>query len=141
MSFVDIIGYVTGVIGALGSSIFYLKYVATKANIAGKNETIDTLERSNSAYKDENVSLLAKVESLEGQNKALQAIVTNTPEIIKLTRSVTALTESVASQHRETTLQNTNIANILTELLTVVKKGYDKPEGVNNERQPKNIIA
>lgn len=121
MDIMAILGYIVGVPSIIASAIFYLRYVATKANIEGKNETINTLTRSNDAYQEENERYTRENNELKGQVTALQQIVTNTPEIIKLTKSVAKLTESVARSSKETTAQNKNITTLLTELVGIIR--------------------
>lgn len=121
MDYITLIGYIVGAPSIIVAAIYYLRFIATKANIDGKNETINTLTKSNEAYSDENERITKENNELKGQVQALQQIVTNTPEIIKLTRSVTVLTESVARQHKETSAQNQGITVLLTELVNIMK--------------------
>lgn len=133
MTFEQILGWIFGTLGTLASAIFYLRYVATKANIEGKNETIDTLSRSNNAFQEENERVTKENNELKGQVTALQQIVTNTPEIIKLTRSVAKLTESVARQHKDTSAQNKGITALLSELVGIMK---DRSSNDNDQPKP-----
>jgi len=103
------------VITSLGGSAFYLRYTATKANLDGKDETINTLDRQLEAVRTERDSLLVENSSLKTTNSALQGIATQTPAIIELTESVTKLTSSFA-HHQE---QNNRV---LKELVTAIHK-------------------
>ena len=88
---------IIGLISTIGLAAFYLKFTATKSNLEGKDETIETLEKSRDAYKERNVELEKIVAGLQAENKSLREIATQTPEILQLTKVVT---ESVQAQNR-----------------------------------------
>lgn len=88
---------IIGLISTIGLAAFYLKFTATKSNLEGKDETIETLEKSRDAYKERNVELEKIVASLQAENKSFREIATQTPEILQLTKVVT---ESVQAQNR-----------------------------------------
>lgn len=88
---------IIGLISTIGLAAFYLKFTATKSNLEGKAETIETLEKSRDAYKERNVELEKIVAGLQAENKSLREIATQTPEILQLTKVVT---ESVQAQNR-----------------------------------------
>ena len=94
---VTVLTTVVSIIGVLGTAAFYLLYVATKANREGKDETIDTLEKSRNAYRDRNEELEKETAGLKAENKALREIATQTPEILNLTKVVS---ESVAVSNK-----------------------------------------
>lgn len=91
-----------GFIGLIAGSIFYIKFTATKANLEGKDETIETLKSNRDEWKNkaqeteaENVTLRADKSKLEGEVKTLRELATQTPEILALTKAVTSLTKTV----------------------------------------------
>lgn len=88
---------IIGLISTIGLAAFYLKFTATKSNLEGKDETIETLEKSRDAYKERNVELEKIVAGLQAENKSFREIATQTPEILQLTKVVT---ESVQAQNR-----------------------------------------
>ncbi len=88
---------IIGLISTIGLAAFYLKFTATKSNLEGKDETIETLEKSRDAYKERNVELEKIVAGLQAENKSFRKIATQTPEILQLTKVVT---ESVQAQNR-----------------------------------------
>ena len=115
MEWLNIVTTVAAVIGIVVGSAGYLKYVATKANIDGKDQTIDTLQRQKDAEHSENVSLREENAQLKGENKTLREIATQTPEIIKLTESVTHLTDSVNTQSNQTAKAFKDLVALLTK--------------------------
>ena len=88
---------IIGLVSTIGLAAFYLKFTATKSNLEGKDETIETLEKSRDTYKERNVELEKQVAGLVAENKSLRDIATQTPEILQLTKVVT---ESVQAQNR-----------------------------------------
>lgn len=105
---VTVLTTVLSVIGILGTAAFYLLYVGTKANREGKDETIETLEKSRNAYRDRNEELEKETAGLKAENKALREIATQTPEILNLTKVVTdsvAISNKVANNVAQLTGQ------------------------------------
>lgn len=97
VEYLGIFGTITGVLGIVAGGGFYLKYTGTKANLDGKDETIETLSRQRDAYRDENETLRSDVSRFKGENEVLKRVATQTPEIIALTKAVTRLTSTVES--------------------------------------------
>lgn len=79
---------VLGLVGLVGGAVFYLKFTATKSNLDGKDETIETLEKSRDTHRSHAQELEGKLVGLEAENKTLREIATQTPEIIQLTKAV-----------------------------------------------------
>lgn len=101
-AYLSIFMAVVGAIGIIGGAVFYLRYTATKSNLEGKDETIDTLKTNRDEWKNkaqelekEVIHLRAEKASLEGEAKTLREIATQTPEILALTKAVTSLTKTV----------------------------------------------
>lgn len=117
-------GTIIGVIGIIAGAAFYLKYVATKANIDGKDETISTLERQRDATKEENVTLLSQVSELTGENRTLKTIATQTPEIRSLTAAVTKMAETSAKQGKQNAEAQGTTIKLIKELIGEMKKDH-----------------
>lgn len=107
-----IIAFITTV----ASGAFYVKNQATKANIDGKNATIETLTRQRDAVSEENVTLRNEVSELRGENRTLKGLATQTPEIIKLTESITHLSDGMAIQGKQTTKMLATTVRLLRTL-------------------------
>lgn len=93
-AYISIFGGVIGFIGLIAGAVFYVRFTATKSNLEGKDETIDTLEKSRDTYRDRSNELEKEVAGLRAENKALREIATQTPEIIQLTKVVSTSVES-----------------------------------------------
>lgn len=111
---------VIGLVTTIASAAFYILYIGKKSNLEGKDETIETLEKSRDAYRERNVELEKQVVALTSENKTLREIATQTPEILNLTQVVT---ESVTAQNRVAK----NVA-IMTNKLTQYLGKKDKNE-------------
>ena len=122
MDILSLGGTVLGIIGLIAGAAFYLKYIATKANIDGKDETIATLERQRDATKEENISLTAQVSELVGENRTLKSIATQTPEIKNLTVAVTKMAEGSSRQAKQAAQANATVIKLIKDLITEVKK-------------------
>lgn len=110
---------IIGLVSTIGLATFYLKFTATKSNLEGKDETIETLEKSRDAYRERNVELEKQVAGLTAANQSLREIATQTPEILQLTKIVT---DSVAAQN---TIAN-NITIITNKLTQYIDKTNQK---------------
>ena len=110
---------IIGLVSTIGLAAFYLKFTATKSNLEGKDETIETLEKSRDAYRERNVELEKQVAGLTAANQSLREIATQTPEILQLTKIVT---DSVAAQN---TIAN-NITIITNKLTQYIDKTNQK---------------
>ncbi|MGV9002355.1 MAG: hypothetical protein ACOH18_05385 [Candidatus Saccharimonadaceae bacterium] len=111
-----VLGYVIAAISAITTAGFYVKNQATKGNLDGKDATIETLTRQRDATNDENVSLRGEVSELKGENRTLKSLATQTPEIIKLTESVTHLSDSMAVGNQQTTKMLSTTVKLLRVL-------------------------
>lgn len=116
MDFVQIIGFIVGGGGALAAAGFYLKFSATKGNIDGLKATIEIVTGQKNAAMEENVTLRAKVSELTGENRTLKSLATQTPEIIKLTESVTHLSDSMTVGNQQTTKMLSTTVKLLRVL-------------------------
>jgi cell division protein FtsL len=134
----QIFGYITGAIGLIGGSVYYLRFTATKANIEGKNETIETQNGQLDALKDEVVRLNIDRESYKKQADALRDVAQQTPQIIQLTKAITNLTVSINKQHTENTKERQQTTQILKQLLTAVKKGVTNDEDERSAASNRN---
>lgn len=94
-------GLIIGAIGSIGGAGLYLKYISTKSNLEGKDETIETLERSRDAYRDENIDLRSRVSKLEGEVNVWKSSAQQTPEIIDLTKNVAQLIKTVENGQKQ----------------------------------------
>lgn len=112
---------IIGLVSTIGLAAFYLKFTATKSNLEGKDETIETLEKSRDVYRERNVELEKQVAGLTAANDSLREIATQTPEILQLTKVVT---DSVAAQNRVAK----NVA-IMTNKLTQYMGKTNQKEG------------
>lgn len=116
MGIFEIITLVIAAVTSIASATFYIKNQATKANLDGKNATIETLTRQRDAVNDENVSLRSEVGELKGENRTLKGLATQTPEIIKLTESITHLSDGMAIQGKQTTKMLATTVRLLRTL-------------------------
>lgn len=122
----QIFGYITGAIGLVGGSVYYLRFTATKANIEGKNETIDTQNGQIDALKEEVTRLTISEQSYKKQAEALRDIAQQTPQIIQLTKAVTNLTQSINKQHTENIKERKQTTQVLQQLLKSTKGGQNE---------------
>jgi len=118
-AYISLVAGVLGVTGVLGAAVFYLKFTATKSNLEGKDETIETLEKSRNAYRERNEELEKALAAATAENKTLREIATQTPEILSLTAVVT---QSVKAQNKVAT----NVANLTSKLTTYLKQSGKK---------------
>ena len=128
LAYLTIISAIIGVTGGLGVAVFYLKYTATKSNLEGKDETIETLEKSRNAYRDRNEELEKQCAATAAENKVLREIATQTPEILSLTAVVTS---SVKAQNKVAN----NVASLTSKLSQYLgnnHNGNSNPKGGNN---------
>ena len=116
MDILTLTSIIVAFITTVASGAFYVKNQANKGNMDGKDATIETLTRQRDATNDENILLRSRVAELTGENKTLKALATQTPEIIKLTESVTHLTESVTTQGKQTTKMLSTTVRLLRNL-------------------------
>lgn len=117
--FVPTLTTIVGLGGSIIGAGFYLKFVATKANIEGKDATIATLEKQMEVTRSDNDALTKENAELKGENRTLRDIATQTPEIVKLTESVTHLSHSMTTA----TSQQTKILKTVVSLLEGIKAG------------------
>ena len=96
--FAIITGGIVGVVGA----IFTVRSSLIKSNLDALKELLTTVtaqrdnaEEARDKAKTERDDALQEVARLQGENKTLREIATQTPEIINLTKAVTKLTEKV----------------------------------------------
>jgi peptidoglycan hydrolase CwlO-like protein len=89
--FVGITGAVVGVVGA----VFTVRSTLIKSNVAAQKDYNDTLtaqlDNANQALdnlKKEHEDYVRQIAQLQGENKTLREIATQTPEIIQLTKEV-----------------------------------------------------
>lgn len=122
MELTQLIGYVLSAVALIVTTIFYLRYTATKANIDGKNETIKTQVDQIEALKEEVTRKSSEAEGYKKQAEALREIAQQTPQIILLTESITKLTDSIQRQHSEDMRERKAMTAILEKLI---------PEGKN----------
>lgn len=128
----QLFGYITGAIGLVGGAVFYLRYVATKANIEGKNETISTQNNQIDALKEEVHRVTVSEQSFKKQAEALREVAQQTPQIIELTKAITKLTGSINKQHVENTRERKQTADILSKLLKAVDGGNNAKPRTSN---------
>lgn len=102
--FAIITGGIVGVVGA----IFTVRSSLIKSNLEALKELLttvttqrDTAEESTSKYRDERDEALNKVAQLQGENKTLREIATQTPEILALTKEVSRNNKSMANVGNE----------------------------------------
>ena len=126
MDFMQIIGFIVGGGGALAAAAFYLKFSATKGNIDGLNATVEIVSRQRDAANSENIELRAKVSELTGENRTLKSLATQTPEIIKLTESVTHLSDSMTVGNQQTTKMLSTTVKLLRVLTRQKGKSLDE---------------
>lgn len=123
MNILDILGYIVGIGGGFAAAAFYLKFSATKGNIDGLKATVEIVTGQKNAAMEENVTLRAKVSELTGENRTLKSLATQTPEIIKLTESVTHLSDSMTVGNQQTT----KMLSTTVKLLRVLTRQKGKP--------------
>lgn len=124
MGIFEIITLVIAAVTSIASATFYIKSQATKANLDGKDATIETLTRQRDAVSQENVTLRNEVSELRGENRTLKGLATQTPEIIKLTESITHLSDGMAVQGKQTTKMLATTVRLL-RTLTKTKGGEE----------------
>lgn len=124
-AYISLVAGIVGIVGVLGAAVFYLKFTATKSNLEGKDETIETLEKSRNAYRDRNEELEKQCAATAAENKVLREIATQTPEILQLTAVVTS---SVKAQNKVAT----NVASLTQKLTQYLNKNNSKG-GKNND--------
>ncbi len=107
-AFVSLFAGVLGVVGVLFGIAFYIRSTSTKANFEGLKETVATLKGNRDEWRNqaqeseaENKRLRDEKAQMIGENKTLRELATQTPEIIALTKAVTALTGTVEQGQKE----------------------------------------
>lgn len=119
---VDIPGYIAlfmgvmGFVGLIAGAVFYVRFTATKSNLEGKDETIETLEKSRDVARDRVAELEKQNAGLQAENKALREIATQTPEILELTKVVST---SVEAQNKVAN----NVARLTSQMAKYFKTG------------------
>lgn len=101
MQYISIFSGLVGFVGLLAGAGFYIKYTATKANLEGKDETIETLTKSRDEFRNEALGSREKIAAFEAETKVLREIATQTPEIVTLTKAVTKLTATVEKGQKQ----------------------------------------
>lgn len=124
-AYISLVAGIVGIVGVLGAAVFYLKFTATKSNLEGKDETIETLEKSRNAYRDRNEELEKELAAKTAENTTLREIATQTPEILALTAVVT---ESVGAQNKVAT----NVAKMTGKVSQLIAKLEKKGTGGND---------
>lgn len=120
---------IIGVLGVIAGAAFYLKFTATKSNMEGKDETIDTLKGNRDEWKNKAGELEKEVKALrdekaglQGENKTLREIATQTPEILELTKIVTKSIDVQNQSIKQQGIVAKNIGQLTSEVKKLVEQ-------------------
>jgi len=112
-AYLGLFSAVVGVVGLIAGAAFYLRYTGTKANLDGKDETIETLKANRDEWKNKAQELEKEAISLRAETKSLREIATQTPEILTLTATVN---KSIEQQG----VVATNLAKLTSEIRSLI---------------------
>lgn len=116
---VNVVLLVVSIVTSFGSGIFFLKYIGTKTNIDGLKQNNTFLRDERDDYKEkaereesERIKCEqqhvedkrhydSEMEAVMRENSTLREVANQTPQVLKLTESITKLTDINVKQHTE----------------------------------------